>query len=188
MLPDTTFYIRVRDPSVSGPNPFRWEYVTAKDLFAGKRVVIVALPGAFTPKCSDHHLPGFQKSYKEIRKLGVDEVWCTSVNDAFVMFQWAKMLNVPDVKMLPDGNGDFARAMGMLVSKRNLGFGERSWRYAMVVDDMRIERAFVEPGKMDDCPEDPFGESAAERVLAYLSGTRATAKKRKRSLRGRTSS
>lgn len=175
MLPDCTFYTRVRDPSVKGPNPFRWEYVTTKDLFSGKRVVIVGLPGAFTPTCTNSHLPDFDKKFKVLQSLGVDEVWCTSVNDAFVMFQWAKQLGLENVRMLPDGNGDFAKGLGMLVCKRNLGFGPRSWRFAMIVNDLKIETVLEEPGKMDACPTDPFGASSVDKVIAALRKKRRTA-------------
>ena len=167
-VPKVTFKTRVRDESVEGPNPFRWQEQTSDDIFGGKRVVLLALPGAFTPTCSSTHLPGYEKHYDEIRKLGVDDVVCLSVNDAFVMFQWAKNLGVEKVRMLPDGNGDFSRKMGMLVKKDNLGFGMRSWRYSMVVNDGTIEKMFVEPGYEDDCSTDPFEVSDAETMLGYL--------------------
>lgn len=168
MIPDTVFHTRVRDKALPGPNPFRWELVQGRDLFAGRRVVVVGLPGAWTPTCSTSQLPEFEKLYAQIRAAGVDEVYCTSVNDAFTMFQWAKSLKVSKVQMLPDGNGDFARGLGMLVDKSNLGFGKRSWRYAMVVRNLEIEAMFAEDGKMDNRPDDPFVHSTAENVLAYL--------------------
>lgn len=167
-LPDTTFYMRERDETIEGNNPFKWVYKTTKDLFAGKRVLIFGLPGAFTPTCSNSQLPGFEQMYEQFQAKGIDEIWCTSVNDAFVMYQWAKAQGIKNVKMLPDGNGDFAYRLGMLVKKENLGFGKRSWRYAMVVNDLEIERTFVEPGKMDLCPTDPYGESAPENIIKSL--------------------
>lgn len=168
-LPEVTFKTRVRDESIGGDNPFSWRDVSTQDIFKGKSIVVLALPGAFTPTCSSTHLPGFEKQYEALKSKGVDEVYCLSVNDAFVMFQWAKNLGITKVKMLPDGNGDFSRQMGMLVKKENLGFGLRSWRYAMHVVDGEIKRVFSEPGKMDNCPDDPFTVSGVETMLDYLS-------------------
>jgi peroxiredoxin len=129
---------------------------------------VFALPGAFTPTCSSTHLPGYEKHYDELKSLGVDEVYCLSVNDAFVMFQWGKHQGVEKVKLLPDGNGEFTRKMGMLVEKANLGFGMRSWRYSMIVDDKKIEKLFVEPEFSDNCPADPFEVSDVDTMLAHL--------------------
>jgi thioredoxin-dependent peroxiredoxin len=171
-VPDVVFKTRVRDESVGGPNPYRWQDVSSKELFGKKRVVVFALPGAFTPTCSSTHLPGYEEHYDQIRAQGVDEVYCLSVNDAFVMFQWGKNLGVEKVKLLPDGGGEFTRKMGMLVRKDNLGFGLRSWRYSMVVDDGKIEKMFVEPGFSDDCPSDPFELSDAPTMLEYLKSTK----------------
>lgn len=167
-VPQVVFKTRVRDESVSGENPFRWQDMSTDDIFAGKSVVIVALPGAFTPTCSSTHLPGYEAKYDELKAKGVDEVYCVSVNDAFSMFQWAKNLGIEKVKMLPDGNGDFTRGMGMLVKKENLGFGDRSWRYSMHVVDGEVKAQFVEGGKMDNCPEDPFTVSDVDTMLAAL--------------------
>ncbi len=167
-VPDVTFKTRVRDESVEGPNPFRWQDRTTKEIFGGRRVVLFALPGAFTPTCSSTHVPGYEKLYDNIRAQGIDEVICLSVNDAFVMFQWGRQQGVNNIFLLPDGSGEFTRKMGMLVNKDNLGFGMRSWRYSMVVNDGKIEKMFVEPGFSDNCPEDPFEVSDAETMLAYL--------------------
>jgi peroxiredoxin len=167
-VPEVTFKTRVRDESIGGDNPFRWQDVTSTDIFKGKSVVVLALPGAFTPTCSNTHLPGFEAKYEELKAQGVDEVYCLSVNDAFTMFQWSLRLEVKKVKMLPDGNADFTRLMGMLVKKENLGFGERSWRYAMHVVDGEIKKMFVEPGLMDNCPDDPFEISDVDTMLSYL--------------------
>ncbi len=167
-VPNVVFKTRVRDESIGGDNPFRWQDVTSDDIFKNKKVVIVALPGAFTPTCSNTHLPGYDTKYQQIIDHGVDEIYCLSVNDAFTMFQWGKHLGIQHVKMLPDGNGDFTRGMGMLVKKENLGFGYRSWRYAMLVEDGRIVKLFSEPGQADNHPEDPFTISDADTMLAYL--------------------
>lgn len=167
-LPQVNFQTRVRDESIGGPNPFRWELKTTADYFAGKRVVLFALPGAFTPTCSTYQLPGFEKGFADFAKEGVDEIYCLSVNDAFVMNQWAKAQGLENVKVIPDGSGEFTRRIGMLVQKDNLGFGARSWRYAAVVNDGVVEQWFEEPGLCDNHGEDPYGVSSPETVLDYL--------------------
>lgn len=167
-VPSVSFKTRVRDEGVGGPNPYRWQDVSSDELFKGKKVVIFSLPGAFTPVCSSAHLPGYEAAYDELKSLGVDEVYCVSVNDAFVMNQWGKAQGVSKVKLIPDGSGLFTKGLGMLVKKDNLGFGERSWRYSMYVEDGVIKKAFIEPGFMDDCPEDPLEVSDAKTMLDYL--------------------
>ncbi len=167
-VPNVTFKTRVRNEALGGPNPFEWKDLTTDELFAGKRVVVFSLPGAFTPTCSTSHLPRYEELYDDFTALGVDQVVCLSVNDAFVMYQWGKSQGANKVFLLPDGNGEFSRKMGMLVDKSNLGFGMRSWRYAMVVNDGEIEQMFVEPGFEDNCPTDPFEVSDADSVLTYL--------------------
>ena len=167
-LPDTMFYMRERDESIGGDNPFKWVYKTTKDLFAGKKVVIFGLPGAFTPTCSNSQLPNYEKMYDDFIAKGIDEIWCTSVNDAFVMYQWGKSQGLKNVKLLPDGNGDFAEGLGVLVDKTNLGFGKRSWRYAMVVNDLEIKQWFLEDDFMDNCPTDPYEYSAPEYLIEQL--------------------
>ncbi|RMH42406.1 MAG: peroxiredoxin [Deltaproteobacteria bacterium] len=171
-VPDVVFKTRVRDESIGGDNPFRWQDLSTQDVFGGKRVVLFALPGAFTPTCSSTHLPGYEAKHDELIALGIDEVICLSVNDAFVMYQWGKHLGIQKVFLLPDGNGEFTRKMGMLVDKSNLGFGYRSWRYSMVVDDGEIEQMFVEPGFSDNCPTDSFEVSDVDTMLNYLRSKR----------------
>jgi thioredoxin-dependent peroxiredoxin len=172
-VPSVIFKTRVRDESVPGPNPFRWQDLSSDEIFGGKKVVVFSLPGAFTPTCSSNHLPRYEELYDEFRGLGVDQIVCISVNDAFVMYQWGKQVGANNVFLLPDGNGEFSRKMGMLVDKSNLGFGLRSWRYSMLVNDGHIEKVFVEPGYDDNCPVDPFEVSDADTMLAYLKGTRS---------------
>jgi peroxiredoxin len=167
-VPQVIFKTRVRDESIGGDNQFRWQDVSSDDLFKGKTIVVLALPGAFTPTCSSTHLPGYDANYKDIIAQGIDEVYCLSVNDAFTMFQWGKQLDIKHVKMLPDGNADFTRMMGMLVKKENLGFGYRSWRYSMLVENGQIIKLFSEPGQADNHPDDPFEVSDADTMLAYL--------------------
>jgi peroxiredoxin len=141
---------------------------TSKDLFDNKRVVIFSLPGAFTPTCSAYQLPGFEQRYDEISDYGIDDVYCLSVNDAFVMNAWADNQQIEKVMLVPDGNGSFTRLLGMGVTKLNVGFGSRSWRYAAVVQNGLIEAWFEEPGRQDDATEDPYGETSPEAVIAYL--------------------
>ncbi len=167
-IPTVVFKTRVRDESIAEDNPFRWQDVSSDDIFKGKKVAILALPGAFTPTCSSTHLPGFEEKYQQIIDQGIDEVYCVSVNDAFTMFQWGKHLGIKQVKMLPDGNADFTRGMGMLVKKENLGFGYRSWRYSMLVEDSQVIKLFSEPGQIDNCPDDPFTNSDVDTLLSYL--------------------
>ena len=168
-LPDVTFKTRVHDAAVEGPNPYRWQDRTTADLFGAKRVVVFSLPGAYTPTCSNKQCPSFELAYQEILGLGVDEVYCISVNDAFVMFQWGKSLGLKNIKLIPDGSGAFTRRMGMLINKEHLGFGYRSWRYAMVANDGVVEKWFEEPGINDDGSDsDPYGETSPENVLAAL--------------------
>lgn len=170
-VPQVTFKTRVRDESVDGPNPFRWQDVTSADIFDNKKIIILALPGAFTPTCSSTHVPGYEDKYDEFVKQGIDDIYCLSVNDAFTMFQWGKHLGVEKVKMLPDGNGEFTEKMGMLVKKENLGFGARSWRYSMLVENGKIKKVFSEAGQEDNCPIDPFEVSDADTMLAYIKGS-----------------
>jgi len=167
-VPSTVFKTRVRDESIGGENPYRWQDVTSDELFKGKKVVVFSLPGAFTPTCSATHLPGYEAKYDEFKKIGIDEVYCISVNDAYVMNQWGKHQGAEKVKLIPDGSCEFTKGMNMLVKKDDLGFGKRSWRYSMYVDDGEIKKIFIEPGFTDDCPDDPFEVSDADTMLTYL--------------------
>ena len=167
-VPHVIFKTRVRNETLGGPNPFEWKDLSSDEVFKGKNVVVFSLPGAFTPTCSTSHLPRYEDLYDEFKSQGVDAIVCVSVNDAFVMFQWGKSQNAKNVFLLPDGNGEFTRKMGMLVDKRNLGFGSRSWRYSMYVEDGQIRQFFAEPGFQDDCPTDPFEVSDADTMLNYL--------------------
>ncbi len=167
-VPEVNFMTRVRDESIEGDNPFRWQPLSSSDVFSAKKIVLFALPGAFTPTCSTSHLPGYEANFQALKDQGVDEVWCLSVNDAFVMYQWGLKQNAENVHLLPDGSGDFSRLMGMLVKKDNLGFGLRSWRYSMFVEDGEITKVFSEAGKMDNAPSDPFEVSDADTMLNWL--------------------
>lgn len=141
-----------------------WKTVTSDDIFKGRTVVVFSLPGAFTPTCSSTHLPRFNELAPAFFANGVDAIACVSVNDTFVMNEWAKDQEAENVILIPDGNGEFSEGMGMLVDKSDLGFGKRSWRYSMLVKDGVVEKMFVEPEK----PGDPFEVSDADTMLNYI--------------------
>ena len=138
--------------------------LSTEELFAGKKVVLFSVPGAFTPTCSSTHLPRYEALYDCFKEAGVDDIVCMSVNDAFVMDEWGKSQQADRVRLIPDGSGAFARGMGMLVNKDEIGFGDRSWRYSMLVRDGIVEKMFIEP----DNPGDPFEVSDADTMLAYV--------------------
>jgi peroxiredoxin len=169
IVPAVVFKTRVRDDSVEGPNPFRWEDKSTYDYFAGKRVVLFSLPGAFTPTCSTMQLPGFEQNFAEFKAQGIKDIYCVSVNDAFVMNCWAKDQKIKKVKMIPDGSAKFTGKMKMLVEKDNLGFGHRSWRYACVVNNGQIEKWFIDGDVVEDnCESDPYGVTSPENILNWL--------------------
>lgn len=157
-------------PSVNLPVRVEGEFKTLNttEQFAGKRVVIFALPGAFTPTCSTYQLPGFDEKFSEFNDKGVEQVYCLSVNDTFVMNAWFESQNVQNVYPLPDGNGEFTELLGASVQKANVGFGIRSWRYAIVVNDNVVEKVFAEEGFGDNIESDPYEVSSPENVLANI--------------------
>ncbi len=155
IVPDATFYARENGD---------WKKYTSKDIFSGKKVIAFSLPGAFTPTCSSTHLPRYEELAETFKKLGVDEIICLSVNDGFVMEAWGKDQGAKNIKLIPDGNGEFSEKIGMLVDKSDIGFGKRSWRYSMLVSDSKIEKMFIEPDK----PGDPFEVSDADTMLKYM--------------------
>lgn len=167
-VPSVTFHTRVRNDALGGPNPFEWKDLSTADVFSGRSVVVFGLPGAFTPACSESHLPGFEALYDDFRALGVDEVICLAVNDAFVMYQWSKARGIHKVFMLPDGNGDFTRQMGMLIQQTDNGMGMRSWRYSMHVVDGEVRVLFSEPGLSDNSTGLQVTVSDAQTILDYL--------------------
>jgi glutaredoxin-like protein len=154
-VPNVTFRTRLNN---------QWVDITTDDLFADKTVVVFSLPGAFTPTCSSTHLPGYNQLANVFKENGVDSIVCISVNDAFVMNEWAKDQEASNIILIPDGNGEFTEGMGMLVDKSDLGFGKRSWRYSMLVKDGVIDNMFIEPEE----PGDPFKVSDAETMLRYI--------------------
>lgn len=154
-VPNVTFRTREQN---------EWQDITTDELFSGKTVVVFSLPGAFTPTCSSTHVPGYNELAPAFKENGVDDIICISVNDAFVMSEWAKDQGADHIRMIPDGNGEFTEGMDMLVNKTDLGFGKRSWRYSMLVKDGVIEKMFIEPQE----PGDPFKVSDAETMLNYI--------------------
>ena len=169
-IPNVMHMLRVRDESIGGDNPYRWEQKTTHEIVGRGKNIIFSLPGAFTPTCSTYQLPDFEKLFPEFQELGVENIFCISVNDAFVMNCWARDQGLVNVKVIPDGSNLFTSAMGMDVKKDNLGFGIRSWRYAMVVDNLEITASFIEPGYRDNADDDPYGASSPQNILAYLKG------------------
>ena len=178
LVPNVIFKTRVRNCN----NSFEWKDISTDDLFANKRCVLFSLPGAFTPICSTRHLPGYNDKYLQILELNIDEVYCLSVNDAFVMRQWGLSLNLEEdlteykngfkkVKLIPDGACQFTRGMGMsCLWTTQRGFGERSWRYSMVVNNKVIEKIFVEKPELTNSEEDPFEVSDCNTMINYLTG------------------
>ena len=177
-VPSVTFKYRTRtdghtitfvDTTNGSENPFEWTDVTTDDIFKGKREAVFSLPGAFTPTCSTFQVPGFEENYKAIKDMGIDEVYVISVNDTFVMRKWMIDQDIQNLKFIPDGTGEFTEKMGMLVCKDHLGFGNRSWRYAMIVNDGIVEMDFQEPGinqTGDDM--DPYVNTSPDIVMSYL--------------------
>lgn len=141
-----------------------WVDIHSEDLFALRKVLVFSLPGAFTPTCSSAHLPRYNELAPVFSGLGIDEIICISVNDTFVMNAWKREQEADNIRFIPDGNGEFTAGMGMLVNKDGLGFGKRSWRYSMLVNDGVVEKMFIEP----DLPGDPFEVSDADTMLNYI--------------------
>ena len=154
-VPSVVFRVREDD---------QWKNVTSEEVFDGKTVVVFSLPGAFTPTCSSTHLPRYNELAKTFKDNGVDDIVCISVNDTFVMNAWKQDQEAENLVVLPDGNGEFTQGMNMLVGKEDLGFGNRSWRYSMLVRDGVVEKMFIEPNK----PGDPFEVSDADTMLEYI--------------------
>ena len=168
-LPNVNFQVRVRDEAVGGDNPYKWVTKNTDDYFKNKKTILFSLPGAFTPTCSTFQLPDFDKLYDDFKKIGIDEIYCISVNDSFVMNEWAKHHKIDKVKVIPDGNGEFTTKMGMLVEKNNLGVGYRSWRYSAYVVNGIVKEMFIEPGINNmSADEDPYEESTPEKILEYV--------------------
>ena len=170
-IPKVTFKIREGDLSEDGGCNFDegcWTEKTSDEIFNDKKIIVFSLPGAFTPTCTSQQLPGYEAKYEDFKAMGIDEVYCVSVNDSFVMNAWANKEGIKNIKVIPDGSGVFTKGMNMLVKKDDKGFGERSWRYAAIINNGIVEKMFEEPGKEDNCASDPYGESSPETVMKYL--------------------
>ena len=168
-IPSVKFNVRVRDDSIQGDNPFKWVSKSSEDYFSNKKSILFSLPGAFTPTCSTFQLPDFNKLYNDFKNHGIDEIYCLSVNDSFVMNAWANHMKIQNVKMIPDGSGNFTRFMGMLIGKNHLGFGNRSWRYMAVINNGVVERWWQEPGiNNEGIDDDPYIASTPENMINYL--------------------
>ncbi|WP_413112776.1 glutathione peroxidase [Thaumasiovibrio sp. DFM-14] len=154
-IPSVTFPTRVGD---------QWVNVTTDELFTNKTVIVFSLPGAFTPTCSSTHLPRYNELSSVFAEHGVDDILCVSVNDTFVMNAWKADQEADNITFIPDGNGEFTKGMGMLTNKHDLGFGDRSWRYSMLVKNGVVEKMFIEPNE----PGDPFKVSDADTMLGYI--------------------
>lgn len=164
LVPSVVFHTRVKN--IQGL--YVWEEVNTFDLFAGRRVLVFSLPGAFTPTCSTYQLPTFEQMAGEFYDEGIQDIICMTVNDAFVCNAWAKANDLTEITVIPDGSARFTDAMSMLVDKDNLGFGRRSWRYACVVDNGTITDWFIEEGKEDNCPSDPYLYTKPEYIIEQL--------------------
>jgi peroxiredoxin len=175
-IPKVNFRVREGDSSndaeicaIGG----KWTDKSSDDYFKGKRVILFSLPGAFTPTCSSQQLPGFEKNAAKFKDLGIDDIYCCSVNDSYVMNAWAKKMNISNVKVIPDGSGLFTKYMGMLISKDHDGFGQRSWRYMAIINDGVVEKWWQEPGiNNTGSDDDPYIETTPENTISYLSGTK----------------
>ena len=172
-IPKTTFKVREGDVVLEQGCSFDegvWTEKTTDDYFKGKRVVLFSLPGAFTPTCTSTQLPSFEENYETIKNLDIDEIYCCSVNDSYVMNAWAKKMNISNVKVIPDGSGLFTKYMGMLISKDHDGFGQRSWRYMAIINDGVVEKWWQEPGiNNSGSDDDPYVETTPENTIKYLS-------------------
>ena len=172
-IPNVVFKVREGDTSLS--EEFcaiggKWVDKTTDDYFKNKRVIIFSLPGAFTPTCSSQQLPGFEKSHSKLKDLGIDKIYCCSVNDSYVMNAWAKKMSIQNIELIPDGSGLFTKYMGMLIAKDNNGFGQRSWRYMAVIKDGIVEKWWQEPGiNNTGSDDDPYIETKPENCIDYLS-------------------
>ena len=174
-VPNVIFKVREGDASLS--EEFcaiggKWVDKTTDEYFKNKRVILFSLPGAFTPTCSSQQLPGFENNFDRFKKLGIDEIYCCSVNDAYVMNAWSDKMGIKNIKLIPDDKGSFSKQMSMLISKDHNGFGKRSWIYMEVITDGIVEEGWDEPGiNNDGSDNDPYGETTPEKCLEYLAGS-----------------
>ncbi len=171
-IPRVTFDLRLPGDDLGRENPFRWEPTDTEELFGGRRVVLFAAPGAIHPGCKATQLLEYETRYVQFREAGIDELYCVSVNEAPVVFQWAYSFDIWNVLMLPDSDAEFTRGMGMLARDRTGQCIGTTCSYAAIVDDRRIERLFVERGPACAGPGACCGAPDAATVLAWLRDTR----------------
>jgi peroxiredoxin len=171
VIPTVAFKVRVESDlgqsNACEINPSIWGEISTDEIFSNKKVVVFSLPGAFTPTCSTHQLPGFEENAQQFYDNGIDDIYCCSVNDSFVMNAWRDQNNLKNVKVIPDGNGEFTKEMGMLVDMSVVGFNMRSRRYAMIVNNGVIEKMFVEPDSTAKDP-DPYIVTTPSNVLSSI--------------------
>jgi len=164
-IPEVIFKTRVYDKE---HNKYIWKDQNSFDIFGNKRCILMSIPGAFTPKCTTFELPEYEKEYENFKKYNIDEVYCISINDAFVMNFWGKSLGIQKTKLIPDGNGEFTKQMNKLVEKINLGMGYRSWRYTCVIKNCNVEKMFEEDGIANNINNDPYVKTKPSEILKYL--------------------
>jgi len=171
IIPETKFRTRINDDQPLGGGCSiggEWKTITTSDLFKDKKVILFSLPGAYTPTCSSQQLPGYEEKYEDLKKY-VDEIYCLSVNDSFVMNAWFRDQKINKIKPIGDGEGKFTKGMGMLINKPKQGFGMRSWRYSAFIDNCKVIKLFVEDGKNNESNDnDPFKVSDVNTMLNYL--------------------
>ena len=168
-IPTVNFYFRKENPNFTGIDKMDWHIVNSTDLFRDKKCIVIGLPGPFTPVCSSFQVPQYEKFYNDfIYEYNIDEIYVTSTMDYFVMEAWKEKLKLKNLKMLPDGNANWARLLGMYVNREEFGYGYRSWRYACLINNNVIERLFAEPNPEDKLGNDPYGESSPQNVLEWL--------------------
>jgi peroxiredoxin len=151
-------------------NPYHGNFLpkSSKEIFGGKKTILLGLPGAFTPTCTNYQMPEFDERAEELKSHGIDQICAVLVNDGWVLGAWARELGLKNIQLLGDGNGEFTEAMNMLVSYKHIHFGWRSWRYSCLVDDMKIEKSWIEEGFTNHPMDDPYEVCHVANVLEYL--------------------
>ena len=167
-IPNVDFMVRIKDETLSANDPYKWVPINSYSIFKDKRNLLFSVPGAFTPVCSERQVPDYVRHQHEFKRFGLEEIYCITVNDYFVVNQWANHFRGSEIKFIPDGNGVFTNMMDMLVDKSNVGYGYRSWRYAAIIDNLKIEKLFVEPGKTHNSEVDPYSVTRPDNIVRYL--------------------
>lgn len=180
LLPDFTFMIRDRFyesnemyvnmvVQLEGHEPKdSWKELNVHELFKNKRNILIGVPGAFTPTCAKAHLPGFETDYLTIKSYDIDDIYCVGVNDPWVMWAWQKKQGIFKVGMLPDGMAEYCEKLGTLVNMTKYKYGKRTWRFSMVVEDLIVEKMFIEDGYPDNYIDDPYDHTSSVNMIKYL--------------------